>query len=92
MKWFNIDLKEKQNKKKEENEGIDIVEEDDLKQKTLFSICLNMIDLEIQKVTIKNICDEINDKIFGKETDFGKQTSEQYINNITSANYSTKTI
>ena len=90
MKWFNIDLKEKQNKKKEENEGIDIVEEDDLKQKTLFSICLNMIDLEIQKVTIKNICDEINDKIFGKDSELGKQVQNIYLKHISSAKYVSK--
>ena len=87
MKWFNIDLKEKQNKKKE---GIDIDEEDDLKQKTLFSICLSMIDLEIQKVTIKNICDEINDKIFGKDSELGKQVQEVYLKYISSAKYASK--
>ena len=90
MKWFNIDLKEKQNKKKEENEGIDIDEEDDLKQKTLFSICLSMIDLEIQKVTIKNICDEINAKIFGKDSELGKQVQEVYLKYISSAKYASK--
>ena len=90
MKWYNIDLKEKQDKKKEENEEIDIDEEDDLKQKTLFSVCLNMIDLEIPKVTIKNICDEINDKIFGKTSELGKQVQDIYIKYITSAKYVSK--
>ena len=90
MKWYNIDLKEKQDKKKEENEGIDIDEEDDLKQKTLFSVCLNLIDLEIPKVTIKNICDEINDKIFGKTSELGKQVQDIYIKYITSAKYVSK--
>ena len=69
------------------------VDEDDIiKQDTLFKICLNMIELEISKTIVKNICDEINDKIFGKTTEFGKQTSDKYINYISSANYSTKTI
>ena len=90
MKWYNIDLKEKQDKKKEQNEGIDIDEEDDLKQKTLFSVCLNMIDLEIPRVTIKNICDEINDKIFGKTSELGKQVQDIYIKYITSAKYVSK--
>jgi len=65
-KWYDIELKEKQNMKKkenEENEEGDIEEEDFLKQKTLFSVCSNMIELEIPKTTIKNICDEINDLI-----------------------------
>ena len=89
-KWYDIELKEKQNMKKkenEENEEGDIDEEDFLKQKTLFSVCSNMIELEIPKTTIKNICDEINDIVFGKTTELGKQTSKAYINNITSAKY-----
>ena len=96
IKWFNIELKENEKNIKKESDEDEIYkseeENDILKQQTLFNVCTQMIDLEIPKTTIKNICDEINDKIFGKETDFGKQTSEQYINNITSANYSTKTI
>ena len=96
IKWFNVELKENQKNKKKENEEDDIdIDEDEndiLKQQTLFQVCMKMIDLEIPKTTIKNICDEINDKIFGKATDFGKQTSDKYINNITSAKYSTKTI
>ena len=51
-----------------------------------------MIELEIAKTTIKSICDEINDKIFGKTTDLGKQTSETYINYITLAKYNIKSI
>ena len=94
MKWFDIDLKENQKNKKKENddEDIDVDEDDIIKQDTLFKICLNMIELEISKTIVKNICDEINDKIFGKTTEFGKQTSDKYINYISSANYSTKTI
>ena len=89
-KWYDIELKEKQNMKKkenEENEEGDIEEEDFLKQKTLFSVCSNMIELEIPKTIIKNICDEINYIVFGKTTELGKQTSKAYINNITSAKY-----
>ena len=97
IKWFNIELKENLKNKKKENDEDDVdndeIENDKiLKQQTLFNVCMKMIDLEIPKTTIKNICDDINDKIFGKATDFGKQTSDKYINNITSANYSTKTI
>ena len=97
IKWFNLELKEKQSMKK--NEGNDEIgeeeEEKDLlkvKQEILLKICLNMIELEIAKTTIKSICDEINDKIFGKTTDLGKQTSETYINYITLAKYNIKSI
>ena len=96
IKWFNIELKENLENKKKENEENDIdadeEENDKIKQQTLFNVCMKMIDLEIPKTTIKNICDEINDKVFGKGTDFGKQTSDKYINNITAANYSTNKI
>ena len=91
LKWFNIDLKEKQNKKTEGEED-DIDEEDDMKQKTLFNVCSNMIELEIPKTTIKNICDEINDRVFGKTTELGKQVQDVYLKHINSAKYVSKNI
>ena len=92
LKWFNIDLKEKQNKKNENEEIVFDDEEDDMKQKTLFNVCSNMIELEIPKTTIKNICDEINDRVFGKTTELGKQVQDVYIQHITSAKYVSKNI
>ena len=91
VKWFDIELKERQNIKKKENEE-DFEEDDLLKQETLLSICSNMIELEIPKTTIKNICDDINDRLFGKNSDLGKNISDKYMKEITSAKYSSKSI
>ena len=94
LKWYDIELKEKKDfKKKEyEDDDEDFDEDNALKEETLFSICANMIELEIPKTTVKNICDEINDKIFGKTTELGNKLSEKYIKKITSAKYASKNV
>jgi hypothetical protein len=92
-KWFEIELKEKKNIKKkqnEENDDIELDEDDFSKQKILLNICMKMIEFEIPKTTIKNICDEINDKIFGKDSELGKQVQEVYLKYISSAKYASK--
>ena len=91
VKWFDIEFKEKQNIRKKENEE-DFEEDDLLKQESLLSICSNMIELEIPKTTIKNICDDINDRLFGKNSDLGKKMSDKYMDKITSAKYALKSI
>ena len=94
IKWFDIDLKEKISIKQKENDYNFDDEEEllKLKKQILSNVCLSMIELEMAKTTIKNICDEINDKNFGKTTEFGKKVTEIYINHITSAKYVSKTI
>ena len=93
LKWFDIDLNEKISMKKKENENYNDEEEIlKIKEQILSNVCLKMIELEIAKTTIKNICDEINDKNFGKTTELGKKLTETYINYITSAKYVSKTI
>ena len=91
MKWFDIELKERQNNKKKKDED-DFEDDSLLKQETLLNVCSNMIDLEIPKITVKNYCDDLNDKYFGKTTDLGKKLSDKYIKCITSAKYISKTI
>ena len=51
-----------------------------------------MIEFEITKTTVKNYCDELNDKYFGKTTDLGKKISDKYIKIISSAKYISKSI
>ena len=93
MKWFEIELKEKQNNKKKKNDEEEDFEDDSLlKKETLLSVCGSMIELEITKTTVKNYCDELNDKYFGKTTDLGKKISDKYIKIITSAKYISKSI
>jgi hypothetical protein len=93
MKWFEIELKEKQNNKKKKNDEEDDFEDDSLlKKETLLSVCGSMIEFEITKTTVKNYCDELNDKYFGKTTDLGKKISDKYIKIISSAKYISKSI
>ena len=90
-KWFEIELAEKKKKKKqnEENEDSDL-DEDDLKQDILISVCKKMIEFEIPKTTIKNICDEINEKIFENNKELSEQIKAKYIKFITSAKFLSK--
>ena len=94
-KWFEIELTEKKNIKKkqnEENDDTELDEDDFSKQKILLNICMKMIEFEIPKTTIKNICDEINKKIFENNTELAEQTKATYINYITSAKFVSKIV
>ena len=91
-KWFEIELKEKQNIKKKECELEDFEDESILKQETLLNVCKYMIELEIPKTTVKNYCDYLNDKYFGKNSEIGEKLSKEYIKKITSAKYASNTI
>ena len=62
------------------------------KQKILLNICMKMIEFEIPKTTIKNICDEINEKIFENNNELAEQTKATYINYITSAKFVSKIV
>ena len=63
-----------------------------MKQKILLNICMKMIEFEIPKTTIKNICDEINEKIFENNNELAEQTKATYINYITSAKFVSKIV
>ena len=94
-KWFEIELTEKKNilkKQNEENDDTELDEDDFSKQKILLNICMKMIEFEIPKTTIKNICDEINEKIFENNNELAEQTKATYINYITSAKFVSKIV
>ena len=91
-KWFEIELKEIKNIKKKECELEDFEDESILKQETLLNVCKYMIELEIPKTTVKNYCDYLNDKYFGKNSEIGEKLSKEYIKKITSAKYASNTI
>ena len=94
-KWFEIELTEKKNilkKQNEENDDTELDEDDFSKQKILLNICMKMIEFEIPKTTIKNICDEINKKIFENNAELAEQTKATYINYITSAKFVSKIV
>ena len=54
-------------KKEYEDDDEDFDEDNGLKEETLFSICANMIELEIPKTTVKNIFDETMIKYLVKQ-------------------------
>ena len=61
--------------------------EDSTKQKIILNICSKMIDLEISKIIIKDILDDLNKNAFGKNSEIGNQTQEIYMKNIQEAKY-----
>ena len=74
-KWYEQELK------KEEEQ-----EDNNTKEKILIKICLEMIDLEIPKTTVKNIIDNINKTIYENEKDF-KMLQNKYLQIITTSQY-----
>ena len=77
QKWFELDLKKIEDD--QDNEQI--------KENIIISICQEMFQLEISKSNIKNICDSINEKIFGKDSELFKQTQKRYLELITHSKY-----
>ena len=49
-----------------------------------------MIELELDKTFIKNVCDEINKSVFELESEIYKTTQKSYIKLITQSNYISK--
>ena len=78
-KKYDIDLKNKENK----NENI-------VKQKIIYKIVSEMIELEIPKSTIKTITEKISNEVFGKDTQLSKETFKVFIQQITKARYISK--
>ena len=63
---------------------------DSTKQIIILNICSKMIELEIVKIVIKEILDDLCDKAFQKSPEMGNQTQKMYMKKITQAKYSNK--
>ena len=57
------------------------------KQSIIYDICQILIKLELRKAFVKNVCNYINEKEFGKDTELHQETHKQIINYITAAKY-----
>ena len=60
---------------------------DSTKQIIILNICSKMVELEIQKIIIKNILDDLSNKAFGENSEMGKQTQKLYMRKIQDAKY-----
>ena len=74
-KKYTIDLEAKEN-------NADII-----KQQVIYNIVSEMIELEINKSTIKNIIEKLSNEVFGKDSELSKETFKTFINQIISAHY-----
>ena len=74
LKWFDIEVKTRG-------------DEDSIKQTIILDICSRLLEIEVSKVIVKNIVEEVNKKVFGKETDMGKETQQLFMTKITSTKY-----
>ena len=70
QKWFELSLK----KLDEEEQQVDQVKHD-----LIIKTCQEMIELEISKSIIKNVCDNINKKIFGEGTENYVNAKQSYV-------------
>ena len=84
QKWFDVELEKERSKVKDGK--IDEI----MQQNILLKICSEMIKFELQKTFIKNTLDDINSRIFGKESDLSEETKELYRTKIISARYISK--
>ena len=60
------------------------------KQTIILNICSKMIELEIYRIVIKDMLDDLNDKVFQITSEMGQQTQKMYMKKITEAKYSEK--
>ena len=63
---------------------------DSIKQSVILSICSKMVELEIIKIIIKDILDDLNKNSFGLNSEIGNQTQQMYMKKITDAKYTIK--
>ena len=63
---------------------------DSIKQSVILSICSKMVELEIIKIIIKDILDDLNKNAFGLNSEIGNQTQQMYMKKITDAKYTIK--
>ena len=80
-KWFELSLKKL---KKEEQEN------DKVKENLIIDTCKEMFDLEISKSIIKNVCDNINKKIFEEGSLMYESTKKKYIYLISHSKFISK--
>ena len=60
---------------------------DSIKQSIILNICSKMVELEIMKIIIKDILDDLNKNAFGLNSEIGNQTQQMYMKKITDAKY-----
>jgi hypothetical protein len=77
-KWFELDLNKLDDEEKEDN---------NIREDLIIKICQEMIDLEISKSTIKNICDKFNKNTFEEGSELFNKTQKRYIKLISTSNY-----
>ena len=77
-KWFELDLNKLDDEEKEDN---------NVREDLIIKICQEMIDLEISKSTIKNICDKFNKNTFEEGSELFTKTQKRYIKLISTSNY-----
>jgi hypothetical protein len=77
-KWFELDLNKLDDEEKEDN---------NIREDLIIKICQEMIDLEISKSTIKNICDKFNKNTFEEGSELFTKTQKRYIKLISTSNY-----
>ena len=77
QKWYEIELS------KDEKNKNDVK----FKQKIIYDICKDLITLQLPKSLVKNLCNHINEKEFGKGTEIQQETFHKIIELITSAKY-----
>ena len=63
---------------------------DSIKQSVILSICSKMVELEITKIIIKDILDDLDKTAFGKNSEVGNQTQQIYLKKIKDAKYINK--
>ncbi len=63
---------------------------DSIKQIVILNICSRLVELEVSKIIIKDILDDLNNKAFEKSPEMGNQTQKMYIRKITQSKYTSK--
>ena len=78
--WYDIEINKKEKPTIED------------KQEIIYDICKTLIELELPKSMIKKITDNINIKVFGKDTEIHKKTFDAFIKLIINAKYISQAI
>ena len=78
--WYDHEIKKKEEPKDED------------KQEIIYDICKTLIELELPKSMVKKITDNINIKIFGKDSELHKKTFNVFIKLIVNAKYVSQAI
>ena len=78
QKWYDIDLKGKENP------------DDATKQGIIYKICDTLIQLLVSKTIVKNITNRLAQKVFGKDTPLQKETFKNFIEKIKFARYTSE--